>query len=49
MDKKDQKDMSNLEFNQENPLNDYKSLIQKLKSIKDTINMLEKILLEKEI
>ena len=48
MDNKDQKDISNLEFNQANLLNDYKFLIQKLKSIKDTIDMLEKKICEKE-
>ena len=42
--------ISNLEFNKENPPNDYKFLVQKLKSIKGIINLLEKkLFFEKEI
>tara|TARA_S200000501_G_scaffold252391_1_gene236539 strand:+ start:542 stop:694 length:153 start_codon:yes stop_codon:yes gene_type:complete len=50
MDNKDQeKDISNLEINKENLPNDYKALVQKLKSIKEIINLLERKFLEKEI
>ena len=49
MDDKDQKDISNLEFNKVNFPKDYKFLAQKLKSIKEIIDMLEKNLLKKEI
>ena len=42
--------ISDLEFNKENLPNDYKFLVQKLKSIKETINLLEKkLFFEKEI
>lgn len=50
MDNNDQpKDISNLEFNKSDLSNDYKFLVQKLKSIKEIINLLEKKFLEKEI
>ena len=49
MDNTDQKVISNMEFNKANLPNDYKCLLQKLKSIKDRINLLEKDFLEKEI
>ena len=49
MDNTDQKAISNMEFNKANLPNDYKFLLQKLKSIKDRINLLEKDFLEKEI
>ena len=49
MDNKDQKEISNMEFNKSNLPNDYKLLVQKLKSIKDKINLLEKDFLDKEI
>ena len=49
MDNKDQTDISNLEFNQASLSDDYKFLVQKLKSIKDIINMLEKNILDQEI
>ena len=49
MDKKDQKDISSAAFNKDNLPNDYKFLIQKLKSIKNLIQILEKNFLEKEI
>ena len=49
MDNKDQKEISNMEFTKANLPNDYKFLLQKLKSIKDRINLLEKYFLEKEI
>ena len=45
----DQKEISNLEYNNGNFPKDYKFLVQKLKSIKKIIDMLEKDLLEKEI
>ena len=45
----DQKDISNMEFNKGNFPKDYKLLVQKLKSIKEIIDMLEKNLLKKEI
>ena len=45
----DQKDISNLEYNKGNFSNDYKFLVQKLKSIKKIIDILEKNLLKKEI
>ena len=50
MDNKEQdKDISSLEFNKGKTPNDYKFLAQKLKSIKDLINLLEKKFLQKEI
>ena len=49
MDNKNQEQkISNLEFNQANFLNDYKFLVQKLKSIKENIYLLEKSFLEKD-
>ena len=45
----DQKNISNLEDNKSNFPKDYNFLVQKLKSIKDIIGILEKNLLEKEI
>ena len=49
MDNKDhEKDISNFDFNSANFSNDYRFLVQKLKSIKETINLLEKNFLEKE-
>tara|TARA_B100001029_G_C14936353_1_gene380630 strand:- start:466 stop:618 length:153 start_codon:yes stop_codon:yes gene_type:complete len=48
MDSKEQeKYMPALEFNKDNQLNDYKFLVQKLKSIKKIIALLEKNFLEK--
>ena len=49
MDNTDLKEISNMEFNKANLPNDYKLLVQKLKSIKDKINLLDKDFLEKEI
>ena len=49
MDNKDQIDISNLEFDKDNLPNDYKFLVQKLKSIKNKIKKLEKNFLEKQI
>ena len=43
-----EKDKSNFDFNRSNFANDYKILVQKLKSIKETISLLEKNFLEKE-
>ena len=43
-----EKDISNFDFNRSNFSNDYKILVQKLKSIKETISLLEKNFLEKE-
>ena len=45
----DQKDISNLEYNECNFPKDYKFLVQKLKNMKEIIGILEKNLLEKEI
>ena len=45
----DQKDISNTEFNKVNFPKDYKFLVQKLKSIREMINLLEKNLLQNEI
>ena len=44
-----QKDISNLEYNEGNIPKDYKLLVQKLKNMKDIIGILEKNLFEKEI
>ena len=49
MNNTDQNNISNMEFNKANLPNDYKFLLQKLKSIKDKIDLLEKDFLEKEI
>tara|TARA_A100001035_G_C27447711_1_gene348793 strand:- start:134 stop:286 length:153 start_codon:yes stop_codon:yes gene_type:complete len=50
MDNSDQeKDILNFEFNKEKLSDDYKFLMQKLKSIKKIINLLEKNFLDKEI
>ena len=50
MDNKEQeKDLSSSEFDKGKTPNDYKFLAQKLKSIKDLINLLEKKFLQKEI
>ena len=50
MDNKDQeKDILNLEIDQPNIPNDYEILLEKLKSIRKTINLLEKKFLEKKI
>ena len=49
MDYKDQKDISSLESNNGNSPNEYKLLVQKLKSIKSIINKLEKNFLDREI
>ena len=47
--KKEKNDIPNWEFHNDNKLNDYKFLVQKLKSIKDIISTLEKKFLRKEI
>ena len=44
----DDKDISNLEFNNGNLPDDYKILLQKLKSIKDKISLLEKNIIAKK-
>ena len=50
MDNKEQvKDMSSLEFDQDKTRNEYKFLVQKLKSIKKIIHLLEKKFLQKEM
>ena len=50
MDNKEQdKDISSLEFNKGKTPNDYEFLRQKLKSMKEIINLLEKNLLQKEM
>ena len=49
MDNKDQTDIKNLEFNKGDFPNDYKLLVQKLKSIKNTIKTLEKNFLQREM
>tara|TARA_B100000902_G_scaffold151455_1_gene148013 strand:- start:151 stop:297 length:147 start_codon:yes stop_codon:yes gene_type:complete len=48
MDIKEQ-DISTVEFDKGKPLDDYKFLVQKLKSIKDLITFLEKKFFDKEI
>ena len=45
----EQKDISNLDYDDGNFPKDYNFLVQKLKSIKEIIGILEKNLLEKEI
>ena len=45
--KKEKNDIPNWEFHNDNKLNDYKFLVQKLKIIKESINLLEKNFLEK--
>ena len=50
MDNKDQeKDISILEFDKNKTRNDYKFLVQKLKNIKEIINLLENKFLQKEM
>ena len=51
MDIKEQekKDRSSLEFDKGTTRNDYKLLVDKLKSIKEIINLLEKKFLKKEM
>ena len=50
MDNKEQeKDLSSSEFDKGKTPNDYNFLLQKLKSMKDIINLLEKNFLQKEI
>ena len=50
MNNKDQEqDISNLEFNKAKLSNDYNFLVQKLKNINETINLLEKNFFDKEI
>ena len=50
MDNKEQeKDISSLEFDQNKTQNDYKFLVQKLKNIKEIIDLLEKKFLQKEM
>ena len=49
MDNKHQENISSFESKKSNLSDDYKFLIQKLKSIKDTISILEKFFSEKEI
>ena len=44
-----EKEIPSDEFEKNNNLNDYKFLVQKLKSISDNINLLEKKFLNKEI
>ena len=43
------KDISSFEFDKVKTPNDYKFLLQKLKSMKEIINLLEKNFLQKEI
>ena len=43
------KDVSSVEFDNGNTRNDYKFLVQKLKSIKEIINLLEKKFLQEEM
>ena len=50
MENKDQeKDISSLEFEKGKTYNDYQFLVQKLKSIKESINLLEKKFLQIEM
>ena len=46
--KEQKKDISNIKVDHREFQNDYKVLVQKLKSIKDTINLLEKYSLERD-
>ncbi len=46
---RDKKDRSSLEFDKSNDQNDYKFLAHKLRNIKESINLLEKIFLNKEM
>ena len=46
--KKKEKNNSDLEYDNSKLPNDYKFLVQKLKRIRETINLLEKNFLEKE-
>ena len=48
MDIKEQKDISSFELDKDKHSNDYKLLVQKLKSIKERINLLEKFFIEKK-
>ena len=45
--KEEEKDISSLEFDIGKSQNDYKFLVQKLKTIKEIINLLEKNFLQK--
>ena len=47
--KEQKKDISNIKVDHGKFQNDYKVLVQKLKSIKDTINLLEKYSLERDL
>ncbi len=47
--KEQEKDISSLEFDNDKTQRDYKFLVQKLKSIKEIINLLEKKFLQKEM
>jgi hypothetical protein len=47
--KQQEEDISNLESDKVRKRNDYKFLVQKLKSIKEIINLLEKNFLQKEL
>ena len=47
--KEQEKDISSFEFDNGKTRNDYKFLVQKLKGIKEIINLLEKNLLQKKI
>ena len=46
--KKQEKDISRAEFDKNNHPNDYKFLVQKLKNISESINLLEKFFLDKQ-
>ena len=47
--KEQEREFSSAEFEQGKSQNDYKFLVQKLKSVKEIITLLEKNLLDKEI
>ena len=47
--KEQDKEISSLEFDKGKSTNDYKFLVQKLKNIKEIINLLEKKFLQREI
>ena len=47
-DKEQEQGKASFEFHKNNHLNDYKFLIQRLKSISESINLLEKIFFNKE-
>ena len=47
--KEQEKDISNLEFDKDKLPNNYKTLLKKLRSMREIINLLEKNFIDKEI